>query len=105
MFTGHLSPIAVGETYEETLELKSDDDGELVSAAFLAACTIKAELFAPGETTATLTATTDIPSDGIIICLFNDTSSLCPGLHRVRVRLTKDGITDDVLDASLPVLP
>jgi len=101
MFTGTLPPISPGETYEETLELIGDDDAP-VSKAFLDACTVDVVLL-DQNACPIMTGAASSPADGILILTLPSTSSLRPGLPRLCVRLTKDGVTDTLLSAALPI--
>ena len=109
MFSGSLGPISRRATYIETLALVSDDDGlplDLTGAAItVSIAPIQAGFPYPRGVTADLTSGVTVPAPGIIQWRFEQSAAqnFSCGLNRVSVVISRDGDTDEVLNATLPV--
>lgn len=109
MYQGGLSPISNRADWFGTLELVNDDTGDVITD--LTGVTFTLQLRERPCRSPRLTATFDnakaeVLPGGVIQWHFttSDMSSICAGSYELGITITRDGVTEQELIATQPVL-
>jgi hypothetical protein len=109
MFQGILEPISNRADWFGTVELVNDDTGEVITdldGAVIKICVRERGCYGPLLSAQTGDDRVSIIGEGVIQWHFtpSDLRCLCPGTYDLGITITRDGITDQEVVATLPVI-